>query len=165
MTHFPEPNASAAEPLPERHGVYRIESMLGRGGMGEVYLAWDELLKRHVAIKRVNADKLQDSTNRARFLREARAVARLDHPAIVRLYHVLERDDGDCLVMEYVRSRDLAKVALGGVDLPRAVGLLREIAFRRGGRMAFRPFLCPPARAFLSAGCAHPGEPAGHVDF
>ncbi|NJL28129.1 MAG: protein kinase, partial [Thermoanaerobaculia bacterium] len=129
MPQDAEPGTGAPDPLPERLGVYRIESQLGRGGMGEVYLAWDELLERHVAIKRIHADKLQDPIHRARFLREARAVARLDHPAIVRVYHVLERDDGDCLVMEYVRGRDLARVlAEERMALARALAIAREIA-------------------------------------
>ncbi len=103
--------------------------MLGRGGMGEVYLAWDEMLERHVAIKRIRSDRLGDATSRARFLHEARAVARLDHPAIVRVYHVLERDDSQCLVMEYVRGQDLTKlIASGKIDAARAVAIARGIA-------------------------------------
>lgn len=119
--------------IPRQLGIYRIESLLGRGGMGEVYLAWDELLERHVAIKRVLNDRLEgawdDHRARARFLREARAVARLDHPAIVRIYHVLERDDGDALVMEYVAGQELSKLVAGGaLGVPRAVVLGRDIA-------------------------------------
>jgi len=113
----------------ERVGIYRIESLLGRGGMGEVFLAWDEILERHVAIKKVLAEVAAGSIQRQRFLREARAVARLDHPAIVRIYHVLERDDGDCLVMEYVKGQDLAKVVAGGrVEMVQATLLARGIA-------------------------------------
>ncbi|MCB1036539.1 MAG: serine/threonine protein kinase, partial [Acidobacteria bacterium] len=115
--------------LPERLGVYRIESRLGGGGMGEVFLAWDELLDRPVAVKRVRAEGQGDEVQRARFRREARAVARLNHPAIVQVFHVLERPDGDCLVMEYVRGRDLrALVADGEVDPRRAVAIAREVA-------------------------------------
>ncbi len=94
---------------PERLGVYRIESCLGRGGMGEVFLAWDEILERHVAIKRIRRDQLADESRRSRFLREAKAVARLSHPAIVQVFHVLERPESDCLVMEHVRGHDLGK--------------------------------------------------------
>ncbi|MEM7586834.1 MAG: protein kinase [Acidobacteriota bacterium] len=113
----------------ERLGIYRIESLLGRGGMGEVYLAWDEMLERHVAIKRIRSDRLGDATHRARFLREARAVAQLDHPAIVRVYHVLERDDSHCLVMEYVRGQDLTKLIAGGeIDTERAMAIARGVA-------------------------------------
>ncbi len=122
----PSPPTSAAL---ERLGIYRIESLLGRGGMGEVYLAWDEMLERHVAIKRIRSDRLGDATHRARFLREARAVARLDHPAIVRVYHVLERDDSQCLVMEYVRGQDLTKlIANGEIDAAQAVAIAHGIA-------------------------------------
>ena len=113
----------------ERLGVYRIESLLGRGGMGEVYLAWDEVLERHVAIKRIRSDWLGDATHRARFLREARSVARLDHPAIVRIYHVLEREDSPYLVMEFVRGQNLSKlIAQDGIDTARALAIARGIA-------------------------------------
>jgi serine/threonine protein kinase len=67
---------------PSQVGAYRIERLLGRGGMGEVFLAWDERLERHVAIKRIRSDKPIDSRRRARFRREARAIARLSHPVI-----------------------------------------------------------------------------------
>lgn len=119
---------------PEILGIYRLESLLGRGGMGEVYLAWDQLLERHVAIKRIRSDKIVGKMQRARFLREARAVARLDHPAIIRIYHILEREDGDCLVMEHVDGRDLTQfTGRGGIgdqaiDLARAVDLARQVA-------------------------------------
>ena len=123
------PRTERSGDLPERLGVYRIESCLGRGGMGEVYLAWDELLERHVAIKRIRGDRLQGDEQRARFLREARAVARLDHPAIVRVYHVLERRDGPSLVMEYVEGRELGQlITAGEIGVARAVGIAREIA-------------------------------------
>lgn len=127
MTTMPHSDLSDS-PL-EQLGIYRVESLLGQGGMGEVYLAWDELLQRRVAIKRVRTDRLGDETQRARFLREARAVARLDHPAIVRVYHILERDESHCLVMEYVQGRDLAKIVGDGlVSVPRAAAIGRDIA-------------------------------------
>ena len=123
------PISLAEAPNNEQVGVYRIEALLGRGGMGEVFLAWDEILQRHVAIKKVLAVGPPDSVQRQRFLREARAVARLDHPAIVRIYHVLDRGDGDWLVMEYVKGQDLAKLAAGGrVDVVQATLLARGIA-------------------------------------
>lgn len=113
----------------DRLGVYRIEALLGSGGMGEVFLAWDEILERHVAIKRISSLTPADANRRRRFLREARAVARLDHPAIVRIFHVLERDDGDRLVMEYVKGLDLARMRAGGpIELPRCLQLARGIA-------------------------------------
>ncbi len=114
---------------PDQLGIYRIESLLGRGGMGEVYLAWDQVLERHVAIKRVRDDRIGDATQRARFLREARMVARLDHPAIIRVYHVLERDDSNYLVMEYVRGQNLGKlIADAALDTAGALALGRDVA-------------------------------------
>ncbi len=126
---MPQPVQSDASPSPDRLGIYRVESLLGRGGMGEVYLAWDQVLERHVAIKRVRDDRFGGATRRLRFLREARAVARLDHPAIVRVYHVLERDDGLYLVMEYIRGQSLAKlIESGELDVARATALARDVA-------------------------------------
>ena len=119
----------ASSPPVEQLGIYRVESLLGQGGMGEVYLAWDELLQRRVAIKRIRTDRLGDETQRLRFLREARAVARLDHPSIVRVHHILERDDSHCLVMEHIQGQDLAKmIADGLVSLEEAAVFGRDIA-------------------------------------
>ncbi len=113
-----------------RLGVYRIEAALGQGGMGEVFLAWDERLSRHAAIKRIRSDKPLDEVHHARFRREARAVARLSHPAIVQVYDVFEDDDGsDCIVMEHVEGKSLAElVARRAVDLELALRLAGEIA-------------------------------------
>ncbi len=112
-----------------RLGAYRIDSALGQGGMGEVFLAWDERLKRHVAIKRVRSDKPLDDRYRARFRREAQVVARLCHPAIVQIFDILDADGSDCIVMEYVEGTGLAEFAARGeLDLALAVKLAGEIA-------------------------------------
>ena len=68
---------------PERIGHYRIERRLGRGGMGEVFLAWDEHLARRVAIKCIRHDARLPPEARERFVREARCTASPSHPAIV----------------------------------------------------------------------------------
>lgn len=103
--------AQEVDPVtPLRLGSYSIESSLGRGGMGEVFLAWDERLHRHVAIKRIRADLDTDEHHRARFRREARAAARLSHPAIVQIHDILQLEDaGDCIVMEYVEGSSLSQ--------------------------------------------------------
>jgi serine/threonine-protein kinase len=112
-----------------RIGSYRIESNLGQGGMGEVFLAWDERLHRHVAIKRIRTDLPIHAHHRARFRREARAAARLSHPAIVQVFDILETDDGDCIVMERVEGEGLAEaLARREVNLELALRLGAEIA-------------------------------------
>ncbi len=110
-------------------GHYRIDSSLGRGGMGEVLLAWDERLERHVAIKRIRADRSLDDLDRVRFRREARAVARLNHPSIVQIFDVLDPGDGECIVMEYVEGHSLARqLDDGPLELSLALRLASEIA-------------------------------------
>ena len=113
----------------ERIGAYRVLGLLGRGGMGEVFLAWDDRLKRKVAIKRLRRDSEIHPSLRQRLLREARAVAGLNHPAIVQVYDLLEDPSGDCLVLEYAEGKTLATFLAGGLlEPPLAVRLAREIA-------------------------------------
>src|SRR5262245_28154457 len=112
-----------APPPPERIGHYRIDSVLGQGGMGEVYLAWDERLRRHVALKRIRAEGPAADALRARFRREARAAARMSHPAVVQIHDILEDTSaGDCIVMEYVAGTTLAAMISHG-PLPPPVAL------------------------------------------
>jgi hypothetical protein len=90
---------------------YRIEQLLGRGGMGAVYRARDMRLDRLVALKVVRADLLGDPEARRRFRREAQIVARLQHPSIVAVYDYGTFPDGGAyLVMELVRGEDLRHV-------------------------------------------------------
>ena len=113
----------------QRIGAYEVQRLLGRGGMGEVYLAWDARLRRRVAIKRVRSDRGIDSPMRQRLLREARAAAGLSHPAIVQVYDLIEDAAGDCIVLEYVEGKTLAATLAGGALEPLfAVGLAHEIA-------------------------------------
>jgi Tol biopolymer transport system component/predicted Ser/Thr protein kinase len=114
----------------ERIGAYRVERRLGRGGMGEVFLAFDDRLGRRVAIKRIRHDGPLSDVQRQRFRREARAAARLNHPALVQVFDLVEDDGGDTLVLEYVEGRTLAEMveAQGPLDPARAVRLAREIA-------------------------------------
>jgi tetratricopeptide (TPR) repeat protein len=90
-----------------RIGRIRIDDLLGTGGMGEVYRGWDEKLERAVALKVVHADKRLSTAMHNRFLREARVLSKLDHPNICRIYDVLEREDGDYLVLELVEGATL----------------------------------------------------------
>src|SRR5947209_5221932 len=115
--------------LPERIGSYRVLGHLGRGGMGEVFLAWDDRLRRKVAIKRLRGDAETSPALRQRLLREARAAASLSHSAIVQVYDLIADDEGDCIVMEYVEGRTLgSRLSDGPLPLDFAVRLAREIA-------------------------------------
>jgi serine/threonine protein kinase/predicted ATPase len=114
---------------PERIGPYRLDEPLGHGGMGTVWRAWDDRLKRQVAIKQVRADaKVSHLSERLR--REARAAARLSHPAIVQVYDIVEGADGEWIVMELVAGRTLREVLQerGFLASQEAVHLGREIA-------------------------------------
>jgi class 3 adenylate cyclase len=112
----------------ERVGPYRIEGPIGAGGMGTVWRAWDERLRRHVAIKRVLSEAVTHGRERLR--REARAAARLNHPAVVRIYDLLEREDGEWIVMELVPGQTLRALLdrQGPLEPRRAIRIGIEIA-------------------------------------
>ncbi|MEO8698493.1 MAG: SUMF1/EgtB/PvdO family nonheme iron enzyme [Kofleriaceae bacterium] len=90
---------------PEELEEYRLVRLLGRGAMGQVYLARDSLLDRPVAVKFVRG--AEDPVARARVFEEARAIARLQHPNVVAIYRVAEVAGHPYLVSEYVRGRGL----------------------------------------------------------
>ena len=90
-----------------RLGPYEVERMLGRGGMGAVFLAHDPTLRRQVALK-VLAAAADDESGHARLLREARNVAALNHPNICTVYEVGQADGRSFIAMEYVEGRPLS---------------------------------------------------------
>ncbi|PRX92427.1 serine/threonine-protein kinase [Allonocardiopsis opalescens] len=118
MTTEPTPPAEALA------GRYRLESLLGSGGMGRVWRGMDELLDREVAVKELTLPPdLGDAERtelRARMLREARSAARLSHPSIVTVYDVVEADNRPWIIMELVRARSLAEVIRSEGPLPPA---------------------------------------------
>ncbi len=91
-----------------RLGPYQLEALLGEGGMGQVFRARDTRLGRPVAIKVIRAERALRSDFQARFQREARATAALNHPHICTLYDVGEHEGASYLVMEYVEGQTLA---------------------------------------------------------
>ena len=91
-------------------GLYRIEREIGRGGMAIVYLAYHQWLERPVALKVLQPHLQQDEEVVARFLVEARAAARLEHPNIVAVYDAGVVDDVHYLAMEYIEGETLADV-------------------------------------------------------
>jgi serine/threonine protein kinase len=102
-----------------RLGPYEILSLLGSGGMGEVYRARDPRLDREVAIKVLPADRMSEDRRR-RFVREARAASALNHPNIVTIHEIDRADGQDFIVMEYVAGRSLDQL------IPRQGMQLRE---------------------------------------
>ncbi|MEO7793769.1 MAG: serine/threonine-protein kinase [Thermoanaerobaculia bacterium] len=88
-------------------GHIRFESLLGMGGMGEVYRAFDEKLQRVVAVKTIRAEHRLSGTARARFLREARILSRLANPLICQVYDLIESEEADLLVLEFVDGETL----------------------------------------------------------
>ena len=110
-------------------GPYRIESLLGAGGMGQVFRAIDVRLDRPVAVKVVTTGVALEPRLRARFAREAKAVAALTHPHICRLYDVGRHDDVDFLVMECLEGETLAaRLARGRMLLEETLTHAIEIA-------------------------------------
>jgi serine/threonine protein kinase len=98
---------------------YEVESLLGRGGMGAVYLATETRLRRRVALKLLPLELGFRHDFRQRFEREARVLAQLDHPHIVRLHGMGETDDGHLyLVMEYVEGSHLAALLQQALTAP-----------------------------------------------
>ena len=90
-----------------RIGKYDVLEILGRGGMGVVYKAYDPVLDREVALKTMTVDALKDPLMRERFYREARAAGRLRHPNIVTIYELGEEDNMPFIAMEYLHGHDL----------------------------------------------------------
>ena len=88
---------------------YRLERLLGRGGMASVWLAGDQVLERPVAVKIIADTIASDSEFRARFRREARIAAGLSHPNLIRIYDYADRAERPYLVMEYVPGDNLAQ--------------------------------------------------------
>lgn len=106
---------------------YRIEALLGRGGMGSVYKAFDLKLARPVAVKVLREDLVADETRRARFLQEARAAAAVSHPSIAQVYDIDEDAGTMFIAMEYIDGRTVRElVASGELDIQSTV----EIAAR-----------------------------------
>jgi tetratricopeptide (TPR) repeat protein len=114
----------------ERLSKYEIVRPLGSGGMGEVYLAFDKVLNRDVAIKFVSADRIADPAAEQRLLREAQAAAALDHPSICGVHDVHIGPDGRvCIVMQYVEGETLAeRLRRGPLPARQALALVTDIA-------------------------------------
>jgi serine/threonine protein kinase len=114
-------------------GPYEIRSPLGSGGMGEVYRATDTKLGRDVALKVLPAEMAHDPERLARFRREAKALAQLDHPNIVTIYSVEESEGVHLLTMQLVEGQPLDHlITSAGLPLDQII----EIATALGDALA-----------------------------
>jgi predicted ATPase/predicted Ser/Thr protein kinase len=115
---------------PQQIGPYEVRQEIGRGGMGVVYLARDPRLARDVAIKALAPEMARDEDRLARFRREARLIAQLNHPNIAQVYHLLVHEGRTHLVLEYVPGRSLAELIDrdGTLDPQIALGICAQIA-------------------------------------
>ena len=108
-----QPSTGAAAPLKEltgRVGKYEIQSLLGKGAMGQVYLAKDTRLGREVALKVMMGNIADDEELKKRFEREAQAVAKMKHPNVVMVYDYDYHTDGSpYIAMELMKGKDLQK--------------------------------------------------------
>jgi len=112
-----------------RLGPYEIQTLVGSGGMGEVYRARDTRLDRTVAVKVLKASLAHDPEFRERFEREARVISQLNHPNICTLHDVGQEGAIDFLVMEYVEGETLAaRLARGQIPLDQAMAYGIQIA-------------------------------------
>lgn len=115
--------------LSKKLGPYRLGDKLGSGGMGTVYRGFHELLERPVALKCISRDKRTKDTVRERFLREAQATARLNHPSVVQIYDIFEHEGDDWIAMEFVDGPTLGQlVRLNPMPWRRVVKISRGVA-------------------------------------
>ena len=112
-----------------RLGVYEITAQIGEGGMGQVYRARDTKLDRGVAIKILPEAFERDSDRLARFQREAKTLASLNHPNIAAIYGLEDADGVKALVMELVEGQDLSqRIGRGAIPLDEALPIAKQIA-------------------------------------
>jgi serine/threonine protein kinase len=117
-------------------GGYKVLDTIGRGAMGQVYLAVDERLERRVALKVMHPTRAQDPVSRRRFLRESRATAAIEHPHVVTIHQVGEhRQAGDPMGLPYIVMQCLHgdtlgayRARVGRLPLPEVLRIGREIA-------------------------------------
>jgi len=125
-----EEAAAGQELVGQKVGTFDIVEMIGRGGMGVVYLARDTKLDRSVAVKSMPAELQASSTAQARFQREAKLLASLNHPNIAVIHEIIEQEEGaSYLILEYVPGETLAeRIAGEPLKLEQALSIGQQIA-------------------------------------
>jgi Protein kinase domain len=145
-------------PSPERIGRYRVAGLLGRGAMGVVYRAMDDSLDRAVAVKVMSAGAVADAEAWERFKREARAVARLQHPNIVVIYELGEHEGLPFMALELLDGVDLQRAISAGlrpdpkVAIPVVLQVLAGLAHAHDHGIVHRDL--KPSNVFLPYGRA-----------
>jgi non-specific serine/threonine protein kinase len=124
-----EERTEAMSSTPRQIGPYEVRQEIGRGGMGVVYLARDARLERDVAIKALAPEMARDEDRLARFKREARLIAQLNHPNIAQVYHLLVHEGRTHLVLEYVPGQSLAEMIDrdGALDPQTTLGICAQV--------------------------------------
>lgn len=108
---------------------YQVVKEIGRGGMGEVYLAEDTKLDRFVALKFLSSEMEKDKDRIKRFLREAKLASALRHPGIVHIYEIGEWEGHHYIVMEYVEGETLSShIKKGTVPIAEFIDIAIQIA-------------------------------------
>lgn len=123
----PSPNPRLGRP--SKIGPYELMDILGEGGMGVVYRAEDTRLRRPVAIKFLARNLLSDKVAKSRFLREARAASKIDHPNTCTIHEISETEDGQpYIVMAYYEGESLKeRLEEGALDVEEATRIFREV--------------------------------------
>jgi serine/threonine protein kinase len=122
-------NDRAGAMVGESIGHYRIESLIGAGGMGEVYLARDERLGRKVALKLLPERLTPDETQLSRFKTEARTASALNHPNILTVYEIGAEGDRQFIATEFIEGMTLrALLARGKMNLHDALEIAVQVA-------------------------------------
>ena len=113
----------------QKIGHYEITALLGKGGMGEVYLAQDTRLSRKVALKFLPAAFTQDQERLRRFEQEARATSALNHPNILTIFEIGEADERHYIATEFIEGETLRqRIAVGSLKLGETLDIAEQIA-------------------------------------
>lgn len=113
----------------QRIGNVRIEDVIGQGGMGVVYRGFDEVLERRVAVKVIGDHQSWSDDTRARFRREARAMARFQHPNVCQVHAYVEGDNADYIIIEYLDGMTLGDtVAQRRLTMDETLAICEQIA-------------------------------------
>ncbi len=121
-----EKSGESADP-PQQFGRFSVREKLGQGGMGDVFIAFDETLQRRVALKTIRSIHRLNVETQVRFLREARILSQLDHPNICRIHDYVRGDEVDVLVLELIEGQSLGEHMRSGVTRVEALRIATEL--------------------------------------